>query len=127
MAEVVTIICKTPNGIIMELLDAKGNRVPDSPRVLARGANSARVIGGYGVSDNVDKAFAEAWFKRNAKLAVVQNELILIQPKAADAEAAAAERKDEKSGLEPIDTANLDKDKRLGISDPKLIEADDKK
>lgn len=86
--------CKLPHGYILEL----GTR---SFRL--NGNNSARIVGGYGLTEGVPKDFAEAWLTKNADLAPVKNGLVFIQSSMKEARAEAADRRTLKTGLEPVD------------------------
>lgn len=86
--------CKLPNGLIIE----HGGR-----RFTLKGSNAARIVGGYGLTEGVPKDFAEAWLKSHADLGTVKNGLVFIQTSESSAKAAAKERRDVKTGLEPID------------------------
>lgn len=89
----VTVGCKLPSGIILEL----GNQ-----EVEIHGTNSARVIGGHGITYDVDADFFDAWLKAHSDRDMVKNGLIFAHEKAADVKAEAAEKKGNKSGLEAI-------------------------
>ena len=93
MAATVTVGCKLPNGIILEL----GNK-----SVAIKGSNSSVLIGGHGITENVDKEFFEAWLAKNTGLQFVKAELIFAHEKPASTAAQAKERAKEKTGLEPL-------------------------
>lgn len=86
--------CKLPNGLIIE---------HGGHRFTLKGSNAARIVGGYGLTPGVPKDFAEAWLKAHADLSTVKNGLVFIQTTEQNAKAAAKERRDVKSGFEPID------------------------
>lgn len=90
----VTIGCKLPNGIIL--------RVASGASVTLNGANSSRVVGGYGLTTGVDKDFWEAWKSEYASFAPLKNELIFAQDSANKAEGQANEQAGVKNGLEPL-------------------------
>lgn len=93
-----TVGCKHPHGLILELGDGD-----DKKSVEIVGANSALVIGGYGLTENVDRSFMDAWliaFKANP---LVKNGLVFIQEKTSNATAQAKDQAKIKSGLEPIE------------------------
>lgn len=98
--ETVTVGCKLPHGLHLELHDAAG-QVTD--RVTVAGANSSDIIGGHGVTLNVPKAFFEEWLKRNKGSAAVRNELIFAHTNANDVAAQARDNAKNKSGFERID------------------------
>lgn len=90
----VTIGCKLPNGIIL--------RVASGASVTLNGANASRIVGGYGLTPDVDKGFWEAWKKEYATFEPLKNDLIFVQDSASKAEGQAREQADVKSGLEPL-------------------------
>lgn len=94
MAATVTVGCKLPNGLILELGDK---------RVTVKGANSSNIIGGHGITEGVDKEFFDAWMTKNKELSFVKAELLFAHEKTANTTAQAKERKKEKTGLEPLD------------------------
>lgn len=90
----VTIGCKLPNGLVLEV---------GGKSVQINGANSSQVIGGHGITHNVDADLWQAWLKQNADRAVVKNGFVFAHDKAANAKAEAKEKTDTKTGQEPID------------------------
>jgi hypothetical protein len=87
--------CKLPNGLIAQVGNTK---------VEFKGANSSRVVGGYGLTP-VDKDFADAWFKQHKNFHPVKAELIFVQSDVVSAEAQADEQAEVKTGLEGVDPA----------------------
>jgi hypothetical protein len=100
--ETVTIGCKLPHGLILDLT------IPGQTprRVRIRGRNAARVIGGYGMTPGVPKAFWEEWRKKNAALAFVKNDLIFAEADRASAVDHAKDNERLTTGLEAIDPNN---------------------
>lgn len=94
MAETVTVGCKLPNGIVLE--------VDGAQPVVLNGANSSNVIGGYGLTENVDKAMFDKWLDLHKDQAYVKNELVFAQAKTNSAEAKAKENADVATGLEGL-------------------------
>jgi hypothetical protein len=94
MSEVVTVGCKLPNGLV---LDVEG-----SQPIVLNGANSATVIGGYGLTENVDKAVFDKWLDQHKDQPYVKNDLVFAQAKTNSAESKAKENADVKSGLEGL-------------------------
>lgn len=88
----VTVGCKLPNGLHLDL---------DGRRATINGANSSRIVGGYGLTE-VDKDLWEAWAKAYAESPLIKNGLVFAQGSAASAEAKAKEQAEIKSGLEPL-------------------------
>lgn len=90
----VTVGCKLPNGIILEV---------GEKRQLINGANASAVIGGYGLTENVDKEFFDKWMADHADLKFVKAELIFANDKTNNTVAQAKEHADEESGFEGVD------------------------
>ncbi|SEF31360.1 hypothetical protein ABL840_09155 [Variovorax sp. NFACC27] len=97
----VVVGCKLPNGIILE---------KDDKRVVLRGANSATIVGGHGITENVDKEFFDAWMASNKNLDFVRNGFVFAHEKAQSTTAEAKDRQDEKTGLEPLEPKAKPKD-----------------
>lgn len=93
-----TIGCKLPNGIILEMGDKK---------VTLAGANSSVLIGGHGITENVDQAFFEAWIAQNKDLQFVKAGHLFAHEKASNTAAQAKDRAGEKTGLEPLNPAAM--------------------
>lgn len=134
----VTVGCKLPNGLVMELPEPAAGRQllpgPIGERHVLAGANSKLVktpIGfvtsgtyRYGVTQ-VPKEFAEAWFARHKDFDFVKRGMVFMVNNEASANAAAKERENDaatRTGLEPLG----EKDSRLpkGVSRNKQTEAD---
>jgi len=94
----VTVACKLPNGLVLDLPDAK------SPIVL-KGANHVDAIAGFGLTD-VPIEFWEAWVKLYADFVPLKKELIFAQTTAKNTAAKAKEHKGAKTGLEGLDPNN---------------------
>jgi glutamate synthase domain-containing protein 1 len=110
----VSVGCKIPNGIHMDFL------TPGKPlrRVTLRGTNASRVIGGFGITENVPKEFFDEWMRLNAEHPAVVNGFIFSMNKTNDAEARATEMKAEKNGFEPLDPDKPGKDlKKFTVAD----------
>ena len=93
-----TVGCKHPHGLILELGEGDSKK-----SVEIAGANSALVIGGYGLTENVDRAFMDAWLLEFKSNPLVKNGLVFIQEKTNNAQAQAKDQAKFKSGLEPIE------------------------
>jgi hypothetical protein len=90
----ITVGCKLPHGLIIEV---------DGHAVTLNGKNSSNVIGGYGLTEGVDKDFFGKWMSANRDSAAVKNGLIFAQDRADSARSEAKERKGVKNGTEGID------------------------
>lgn len=96
---VVAIGCKLPCGLIISAKNNEGEMV----HVTLKGANDARIVGGYGITENVSLDLWNAWLKRHHKHAAVANGQVFIHNDVKGAEAIAKERKEVVTGFEPID------------------------
>lgn len=97
MAGVVTVACKLPNGLQIE---------QDGYVVTLNGANSSNIIGGYGLTENVDKDMFEKWLAAHANQKYVQRELVFAQARTESAQSKAKENSAIKSGLEGLPQDN---------------------
>jgi hypothetical protein len=89
----VSVGCKLPNGLKISV---------GTVSVTLNGTNSARVIGGHGITEGVDGDFFDAWLKANKDRDVVKNSFVFAQTSTKKAEDEAKEKKDEKTGLDPL-------------------------
>lgn len=96
---VVTVGCKLPHGLIISAKNTEGEIVS----VTLKGANDARIIGGYGITEFVPKDLWDAWIRKNAKFAAVLNGSVFIHNDLKSAESVAKERRDVMSGFEAVD------------------------
>lgn len=97
----VTIGCKLPCGLVMTY---KGKSVE------LKGSRESRILNGYGLTHNVDAEFWEGWKKAHAKLPFVKGELVFAYGDQRSAEDMAAERQNERTGLEGLDPNKPGKD-----------------
>lgn len=93
-AETVSVGCRYPNGLYLDM---------GKTRVEINGANAANVIGGHGITENVDKPFMEAWLAKHADLDIVKGGHLFINGKVASVIAEANEKANHLTGLEPLD------------------------
>lgn len=104
----VSVGCKLPHGAHLQLFQTvetpagKINK-PISERVTINGANSSNVIGGHGVTHNVDSEFFTKWLEANKESVIVKKGLIFAHEKTASVESQAKEKETNKTGLEGID------------------------
>lgn len=91
--------CKLPNGLVCEM-GKFGDE--DYQSHTLNGANSARVHGGYGLTQ-VPTDFWTAWVKKHKRLSFVQKGLVFAQGDLASAESHAIDLSTVKTGLEPLD------------------------
>lgn len=92
----ITVGCKLPTGLFMDV---------DGVRVELNGKNSSLVIGGYGLTENVDKDLFDRWMDQHKDSAVVLEGFIFAQNKTNDAKAQAADNADNTNGFEGINPA----------------------
>jgi hypothetical protein len=91
----VTVACKLPNGLQLDLVGYPGV-------IKLNGVNSSNLIGGYGVTEGVDKSFFDAWLVAYKDSALVKNDIVFAYEKSSDLSAAAKAHVDVVTGLEPI-------------------------
>lgn len=89
----VTVGCKLPTGITLQV---------DGKKVTLNGTNSSNVIGGYGLTTDVDKDFMDAWLKQNKDITMVRNGFVFIKKNEKEAKAAAKDGAENKNGTEPM-------------------------
>lgn len=99
-AKTVTVGCKLPNGLICEM-GKFGDE--DYKAVTLKGANSAVVHGGYGLTEGVDESFWQAWKAKHKRLSFVQKGLVFAVGDIASAIDHAIDLSAVKTGLEPLD------------------------
>src|SRR5580765_4797262 len=106
MSGTVTVACKLPNGLHLEL---KGR-----PRVTVRGNavlvapppgtfNMPELAATYALTSGVDAEFWDAWLEQNREMDFVKRGFIFAHEKQVNSVAHAKEMEAEKTGLEPID------------------------
>jgi hypothetical protein len=101
-----TIGCKLPNGLIIEI-GKPGD--PNYRQQKLNGKNSALVIGGYGLTENVDEALFDAWAEKNKLLSFMRQGLIFKQKNTDEAKAQAIDTADKRTGLEPLNPKDMPK------------------
>lgn len=89
----VVVGCKLPHGLHLE---HKGTRVT------LNGTHSSRVLNGHGIT-HVDAELFEKWLAEHNDYAPVKAGLIFAHEKEDNTRAEAKEKKNNKSGLEPLD------------------------
>lgn len=95
----VTVGCKLPNGLILEM----GSRgAANYKAVTLAGANAAKIVGGYGMTE-VDAEFMAAWLKKYSWLPAVKNGAVFMHEDAASAQAMAIDNAENPSGFERLD------------------------
>jgi len=109
----VTIGCKLPNGIIMQVDGHKDVRI--------NGWNNNAIVGAdHGLTENVPAALWEAWSKLHAESKLVKGGFIFAAKNEREAKAKAKDNKGNKSGHEQLPKVKeTDKPGALGASDDK--------
>ncbi|MBO1329251.1 hypothetical protein OQ496_12660 [Acetobacter suratthaniensis] len=121
-AETVTVVCRLPSGLVLDLYDPEDLRTragsvapvmaPPVPRASVRLAGARRDarfhardnrLLGLGGHTQVDKAFWDAWVAQNPGYLPLKNGLVFAQARAADAQARLAECASQRTGLEGLD------------------------
>lgn len=108
--------CKLPHGLHLDLVNKDGQNV----RYTLKGANAARIVGGYGFTDGVPTEFMTEWLKVNANHPAVKAGAIFIHNSTKGAEARAREGRDIRTGLEALDPVREAKARGLEL-DPAAI------
>jgi len=115
MAATVTIACKLPAGLVLEMPKGgpfNGRRVTLLGGRIVRDDNGMPISdrttpGGFGLTFGVDKDFWDAWLALHKEFPPVVKGAIFAMDKPADATAMAKEMADVKTGLEPKDPEKL--------------------
>ncbi|WP_241364100.1 hypothetical protein [Klebsiella pneumoniae] len=94
MGNKIVVGCKLPCGLT---ISHKGKSIE------LKGARDSRILNGYGLTENVDEDFFNAWLEKYKNLEVVKKELIFSYSDLSSAQDAASERIKEKTGLEGLD------------------------
>lgn len=103
-ATLLSVGCKIPMGLHLDLKNKDGTT---SARYTLKGSNDMRIVGGYGITENIPADFMTEWLRRNPRHPAVVNKLIFTHAETASAEAIAKEHKGQRSGLEPLDPVSL--------------------
>jgi hypothetical protein len=131
----VAVGCKLPHGIVLRLYkptsqnDSNGKEitvfVADGDPVTLNGTNAdkkgGRVVGGYGLTENVDADFMDAWMTQNPNFPAVKNGLIFVAPRVDKARDQAKEQT-EVRGIETIDPEHPER--HNGPDTPSVVRAD---
>lgn len=97
----VTVGCKLPNGLILEM-GKKGDANHKTATLNGANAAAVQVAGGYGLTE-VDGAFYEAWAKKHHWLPALKSGAIFVQDNRENATAAAIDTSELRTGLERLD------------------------
>ena len=97
--DTVTVGCKLPHGLHLDIVKI-GEPVD---RHTINGSNSSRIVGGYGITEGVPRAFWERWLEQSKALAMVKNGLIFAHAEAASVISKAKDGAAEINGFERID------------------------
>ncbi len=102
MGAVVTVGCKLPSGIILEM---------GEKQVRINGVNSVIIESrdAFGITENVDKEFWDAWYATHKDLDMDKRGFLFANEKANDTKAEIKEKKGEKTKMEPLDPSKLPK------------------
>lgn len=108
----VSVGCKLPNGIKLELLDNSGVVVAEKTlRGVAHDRMKAPplLVGGYAFT-SIDADFWAAWKEKYKDSPILKEQLVIDHKQEASAKAMAVERSEIRSGKEPINPKTLDKE-----------------
>ncbi len=119
----VTVACKLPNGLKLRLFEAQEISEPQrdgtsktiklwlpTEETVTVNGNAVPVgvtaehpiVAGYGLTHGVDKEFFETWLAQNKDSVIVKRGLIFAYEKEDRVRGEAKDRKDVRSGLEPV-------------------------
>ncbi|MDS7935662.1 hypothetical protein RMB03_17425 [Acinetobacter sp. V91_7] len=90
----VTIGCKLPTGFVMQV---------EKTCISINGANTSKLIGGHGITEDVPLTFWEAWVAEHKNHDFYLNGLVFANSKLKSTESEAKEKVDNASGTEPLD------------------------
>jgi hypothetical protein len=123
MPGTITVACKLPHGLVLQLCRMEerqepvmggGTRVQSvaarvGKRVTIKGyaheineTPNAPIIGGYALTHNVDADFFEEWLKQNAEHDAVKNKLVFAHAKPDVVQSEARNAAKVRNGLEPM-------------------------
>lgn len=126
----VTVACKMPHGLILRAFEEYDDLIPvlghggtvrvekryreiPGKRVMIYGTAvvfgqqpKTRIVGGYALTEGVDKNFWDAWLAANKDLDLIKNRLVFAYDTTERAADAAKEHRSTTSGLEPLKPDN---------------------
>lgn len=106
--------CKLPHGLLIELMI--GGKLE---RVQLNGNNAKRIIGGYGLTQNVPLEPFQKWMAEHKDFKYVRNKHVFIETTSDRAESMAKELRNEKSartGMEPLNPFARDHKLQHGLT-----------
>lgn len=130
----VTVACKIPNGLLLQLekretvivpspaggrKEEVGRKVGEPVKIngfaiaLTGNPPDHEIHGGFGLTHGVKKDFWDAWLKQNEDLDIVKNGLIFAHEKRDNAVAQARDMRTLRSNMEPLDTDGRNPDGSL--------------
>lgn len=129
VAETVTVACKLPNGIHLDVfrMDTVAEKtilgaVVETKRAVKAGRFTVKGIKrrtddeglamGFALTHGCPKAIWDSWLEANKENPIVVNGLIFATSSTNDARARARENEAQRSGLEPLDPKNLPREFR---------------
>lgn len=98
-SSVMVVGCKLPHGLILRVKNKDGMIQEHQ----LKGANASRIVGGFGLTENIPEDFMKRWLQENAKHPAVVNGFVFIHTDTRSAESMAKERRTLSTGLEAID------------------------
>lgn len=137
----VTVACKMPAGMILQLFRMEDRQEPvmgggwrtvqfavkhgeairvNGPSVPWGLIPRYRIVGGYALTEGIDEEFFEEWMKQNEKSDAVKNKIIFGWNDPAYAADNAKENRTVKSGLEPLDVEMITRNGRQMLKDDRI-------
>lgn len=99
MSKGISIGCKLPHGVLLRLKNESGDMV----EVVIKGTNAARIVGGHGITEDVDPDFWRAWLAKNAGHSAVVSGALFSYGDVKSVESEAKNRRKAVTGFEPLD------------------------
>lgn len=114
----VSIACKLPHGMFAQLykmIDLPSGPTgqltptaqPDGDRVKLNGSNHHAALFGWGITENIDKAWADAWMAQNVTLQAVKAGLIFVRESSQKLASEAKEKVAVLSGFEALNPEKM--------------------
>jgi len=137
----VTVACKLPNGLLIQLFEPYSVQVP----ILGGGTREelrhrrvgetyhirgpiapfgqvpkTEIAAGYALNTGVPRDLWEKWLEQNADSDLVRNKIVFAHGAAGDARDEAKEHEKTKTGIEPLDTSFVQKGDRKVMADSRI-------
>lgn len=95
----VVVGCKLPHGLVLRVKNKDGSIVEHT----LNGSNASRIVGGFGLTENLPEDFMKRWLHENSRHPAVINGSVFIHNDVKSAKSMARERGELPTGFESID------------------------